>query len=68
MSVEESVTITTHYAVPMCSKVIHVPARFSLDEAREAIHLAISELLPEGCLTQPSSSIIIASGEPSFII
>jgi hypothetical protein len=61
---EETVTITTHYSVATSSypKSIRLPARLSLEEAREAIHAAILEHLPEG-QAQPSSSIIIASGE-----
>jgi len=69
MSVNDEgiVTITTHYTVPTYPKVIHVPAHFSLDETREAIRLAVSEYIPEGHQMQPSSSIIIASSELSFI-
>lgn len=61
-SQERTLTLTTHYTVPAFPKVIHVPAHFSLDETREAIHAEISKHIPDGCLTQPSS-IVIASGE-----
>ncbi len=64
---EQDLTVTTHYTMPTLPKVIRVPARFTLDETREAIHVAISKHISEGC-RQPSSSIIIASGEQFYCI
>jgi len=59
---ERNLTVTTHYTMPTLPSVIHVPARFTLDETHEAIHAVVSKHIPES-RRQPISSIIIASGE-----
>lgn len=56
---ERTVTVTTHYTMPMTALAIQVPAHYSLDKIREIIHAEIGRFLPEGCLAQP---IIIGSG------
>jgi len=66
---EQPVTITTYYTEPACPMIVSVPAHFSLDETRKAIHSAVSKYpttqgTPALELPSPDlSSIIIASGE-----
>ncbi len=66
MSVDhkDTVAVTIHYSLPM-PQVIHVPAHFSLDEIRVAVHSAISQHMPG---REPSSSIIFGSGKFSSIL
>jgi hypothetical protein len=69
MSVDhkDTVPVTIHYSLPMPPRVIHVPAHFSLDEIRAAVHSAISQHVA-GRSTQPSSSITVGSSEFSSIL
>jgi len=63
---ERIVSVTAHHTGPAYTKIIYVPAHFSLAETRKAIHSTISKhLATEGALAlKPDlSSIIIASGE-----
>lgn len=68
MSVDhkDTVPVIIHYSLPMPPRVIHVPAHFSLDEIRSAVHSTISQHVAGR--TQSSSSITVGSSEFSSIL